>query len=819
MSEVDNILNKLKDKPVLEIIEWMASNLNIEQLIGCLKEINPVDYDRFVQQNIQVPKSPQMSRVPINFPVAPESFDDVKMYVINITKKSNIIPIAIFPTCMYSTIKMKSKLVVDFSDVYNDRELKKSYKARKEIIDKVQKPIVDEIVNLIRDKITRSNLALGKIRERPFYTVIYAEKLPNGDISDYLNTGSITDITSRLKEKPNKIKSKSGFTAIKAYRYLYHFMEIYFKILQGAFDIKPNLMSITRYGSGGNTEIPSGIKLISGVGVGVTLIDRMIQPEAPNIENWNIDVFLMPYGLGDGWIQKPNQLYYPVHSERQLVGELDNYFDISKGKPWNVFTNSTCVLLAYDLSKSKPFLIQNYNQVGKPTNIQWKSEKELGDCVQLDIRSGIQKLNATSVTNDLNNFENKLLAAPYASRVYGEFTNTVQWENPGTTDLRFQDVNADVFLKRYVAEGSEPFTAATQDAMDKAINTIKTVNSISDSVDEGAIGAGASGPIRDIDSSFGRLQRVAAKRNVYITGARFGKSGLNFLTFMFDPSTQKWATDPKKKFNGKWKSETELKGMLSQSSSTTPTTKGIHNFFEMKDMKLNQSQFKFGKDYQLPPVHYSSFGYYQKAMEVMNKREQGPQLYPLGKYAYLKGPHAGVSATFSEADSRSLGLWPAPRMSKASGQNMSEFQFGQPKYASQFGKSKYASQFGRQLKTVKSPTKKTVKSPTKKTVKSHTKKTKQIVSLSKLTKLKKHSFGNAKPNDYSMVTSAYTGKLFPGIEKARYSFNGTQGTSAGFTGIVGRFPGFGNALKKVVKKNALKKVLKKNVTKRKTNKL
>jgi hypothetical protein len=810
MSEVDNILNKLKDKPVLEIIEWMASNLNIEQLIGCLKEINPVDYDRFVQQNIQVPKSPQMSRVPINFPVAPESFDDVKMYVINITKNSNIIPIAIFPLSMYDTKLMGTNLIK--TDKHKNDVEKERHDAG----------IVERAFSHTK-KLKMSDLALKQGKEYAYYSIVYAEKLSSGEISEYMNNASIPEILQMVQSTKTVNKINKKLTYLRLYNSLFRFMEIYFRIVSSMFNtfkegskVRNSVMEITKYPND-KIATPNKIKLIYNYGVGVTIDDRYI-PQNIKIIDENLEVFIMPYGLGDAWTTEAGQPYYPIQSEGQVNKSiLGKYFKNKK------FVDSTCVLLAYDLSKSKPFLIQNYNQHGNPTTIQWKSEKELGDCVQLDTRSGIQKLNATSVTNALNNFENKLLAAPYASRVYGEFTNTNQWENPGTTDLRFQDVNADVFLNRSVAEGTEPFTEATQDAMDKAI---KTVNSISDSVDEGAIGAGASGPIRDIDSSFGRLQRVAAKRNVYITGARFGKSGLNFLTFMFDPSTQKWATDPKKKFNGKWKSETELKGMLSQSSSTTPTTKGIHNFFEMKDMKLNQSQFKFGKDYQLPPVHYSSFGYYQKAMEVMNKREQGPQLYPLGKYAYLKGPHAGVSATFSEADSRSLGLWPAPRMSKASGQNMSEFQFGQPKYASQFGRQLKTVKSPTKKtvksptkKTVKSPTKKTVKSPTKKTVKSPTKKTKQIVSLSKLTKLKKHSFGNAKPNDYSMVTSAYTGKLFPGIEKARYSFNGTQGTSAGFTGIVGRFPGFGNALKKVVKKNALKKVVKKNVTKRKTNKL
>jgi hypothetical protein len=756
MSEVNIILDKLKDKSILEIINWMASNLDISQLIGCLKVINPDEYNRFVQQNTSVPQS---TKVAINYPVAPESFDDVKMYVINITRNSNIVPIAIFPRCMYDTKKMG----VEINTLLGTK----------------QEPIVDAAVKNT-ESTSMLTLALGSSGKRPHYTVIYAEKLPTGKISSYMNTASISEILSAVQStSPDKInKIITPIEYVDIYKRLARFLEIYFKIIMGRFKIvkdhkKTVEMKIVSY-TKSSDYIPPNIKIIAGSGKGVTLIDSLIQKEI-EIKDENLEVFIMPYGLGDAWKQSvTGELYYPMHSIAQLdTSAMKSHFLIPKGKNYATFKNSTCVLLAYDLSKSKPYLVQNYNQSGKPTTIEWKTENDLKNCVSLDTRGVLQKLIPSEVTNALNNFPDKLLAAPYASRVWGQFTDTDQWDNQGKVDLRYLNVDADAFMNRSADVGSTRRTDSSDKMTKLLANAIDVANNISSEADdEGAIGASASGPISNsLESAFGNLQRVAALKNAYITGVRFGKSGLNFLTFMFNPENERWSKDPKKKFSGKWKSETSLRKALSSKSSVTPSEEGLHNFFEMKDLTINNTGFKFGKDYQLPPLHYSSFGYIKKAVTELNQRERGPQLYPLGKYAYLKGPHAGVSATFSEADSRSLGLWPKTRMNASSAKNMSEFQFGN-KVVSKVGKKTV--NFG-----------------------------KNILNFSSS---KKHSFGSSEPNEYAMIRSAYTGKKFPGIATAELSYKGTQSPYSGFTGIIGRRPGFGRVTKPVKKTKKTKKI-------------
>jgi hypothetical protein len=172
-----------------------------------------------------------------------------------------------------------------------------------------------------------------------------------------------------------------------------------------------------------------------------------------------------------------------------------------------------------------------------------------------------------------------------------------------------------------------------------------------------------------------KIQRFGARRNMYITAIKgSGKSkskSLKFLTYGF--KNGKW--DKK----GSWKSFDSIKKSKQFNGKTSKA--GLQNFFGLKNLYINKSA-GFGsknggcKTIALQPVHPMSFGYARKGC---NEDRTYGQLFPLGKNAYVKGQHKGVSSTFSEAFAKRHGLYPASPSKIPNKWTYNQSQFGKKK--------------------------------------------------------------------------------------------------------------------------------------------
>jgi hypothetical protein len=202
---------------------------------------------------------------------------------------------------------------------------------------------------------------------------------------------------------------------------------------------------------------------------------------------------------------------------------------------------------------------------------------------------------------------------------------------------------------------------------------------------------------------------------------------------MFDPKNKKWKKDRNKEFKGEWKSENQIQDILEKRKSTTrPTQKGLEGFMELQNLELPANKFAYGRDMQLEPLHYSQFGYMQNAASKWPVNRSYGQLYPLGKDAFFKGRHKGVSSTFSQKFSEDHGLWePVKRVQR-------------PRY---FGEFQYGG----------------------------------------MSRKKSHCFGSSEPNSWTRggIMNGYTGKRMAGIADNLYGYKGTQAAWGGYTGVGG----------------------------------
>lgn len=166
----------------------------------------------------------------------------------------------------------------------------------------------------------------------------------------------------------------------------------------------------------------------------------------------------------------------------------------------------------------------------------------------------------------------------------------------------------------------------------------------------------------DYDLLFGKMQKFGAARNMYLTTAKKTSTGNKYYTYSF--KNGKW--DKK----GTWKSEKAIKNAKPFKGKVTK--KGLTSFFGLKDLFVNTKSSGFGSNVvRLKPVHPMSFGY----AKCNGDRTYG-QLYPLGKYAYVKGVHKGVSSNFSEAFAKKHGLYPPPAKKIPNRWTYNEMQFG-----------------------------------------------------------------------------------------------------------------------------------------------
>ena len=319
------------------------------------------------------------------------------------------------------------------------------------------------------------------------------------------------------------------------------------------------------------------------------------------------------------------------------------------------------------------------------------------------------------------------------------------------------------------------------------------------------------------ESAFGVIQSIAAEKNIYVTGARFGKDDKpGFFVYVFDNKNREWVKNRNNRPSGEWKTLGSLKSLFKKQAErekgTFPSSKDIGNFVsKFSSVQMPTSKFNYRSNYQLKPLHPSSFGYIQKfgqargfpvcrsGMQLypmgrdayFNGRHQGVssnfsqqfsedhglwnpnefgqargfpvcrsgmQLYPLGKDAYFKGRHQGVSSNFSQQFSEDHGLWNPSPMVPAPNHIVGQFQYGSLKKKTNhhFGSSKPV----RRRKTKRKGT--------------------------RTTKRKGVSYGKKyEPNTLGMVKSAYTGKMIPGIPVNLYGYKGTQWTYGGNTGVGG----------------------------------
>lgn len=140
---------------------------------------------------------------------------------------------------------------------------------------------------------------------------------------------------------------------------------------------------------------------------------------------------------------------------------------------------------------------------------------------------------------------------------------------------------------------------------------------------------------------FGKVQKMAANKNIYLTTARPSKSNdIKFLAYRFGgKGTPKWESKNGKPI-GRWMTERQIMGS-SFGSSNNVTEQGFVNFF-----KLNQLYPKT-KEGDMPLIRMNPmmFGY------VKNYQKQ---FYPLGKNAFFQGVHKGVTSNLSDSDAKQL---------------------------------------------------------------------------------------------------------------------------------------------------------------------
>jgi hypothetical protein len=134
------------------------------------------------------------------------------------------------------------------------------------------------------------------------------------------------------------------------------------------------------------------------------------------------------------------------------------------------------------------------------------------------------------------------------------------------------------------------------------------------------------GPMYEQTQRFGEVQRKAAKNNVYLTGYKFGTN--KYMGYVFNPKKEAW--DPKPR----WLTKKQLDELLRQQKErfTKATKEGFEKFLSLSNLFVEKVKGFFAFE----PLHPSQFGYCEKSL----------QLYPLGKDAYYRGPHKGVSSNF-----------------------------------------------------------------------------------------------------------------------------------------------------------------------------
>lgn len=685
MTSKEAIIKKLEKLKLPDILNWIVTNLNIDKLITCLKEVNPAAAELLERRNVS-----ENSISYINEPTKPGSFDDYRMRVIDTFKGSNIIPIAAFPG------PLKFYLTQNDVDYVNDIQWPIFYVS---IIKSKGKTTTSDV------KVATFNKLIEKIKPQSIQSVLLDnEKLDAHDISEAFRKFLIKN---RLAV--NSLNKK--------------------KLMNGE-NIKEYAIYIMN-----NTNGYDGI---------------------------DTDSFLMPYGIGKNiWEKvddKLNNIYF-IYSVR--------FYDEKLKELWNNhIENSRCVLLATSdrMGKNK-YLINRYNKKNKWEQ-EWYNEDEIKKhCTKDDPwKDTFPKLKHNKITEELNKrYQENLL---YSNRIFPGYVSEENWEDQvgNNLDLRTQYDNPKWMERqiedpRLLPEFNIKFNK--DDKPDYQNPTYKKVQfppglvGTSDqnplesqgggAADDGATGATGTNP----KSKFGELQSAAAEKNLYIAGVRESGGKRDFLSYMFDPHKNNGPSwnGTKKSASPSWKSERQVLNLINKKEkSYRPTKSGVKSFMKLENIMLPESKFKFGSDLQLQPLHPMQFGYMKKAIKKWPVDRSYGQLYPLGKDAFFKGRHKGVSSTFSEQFSKRHGLWSKPKM-VPNNTFVAQFQFGKKKKKSCFGSSNNYNA----------------------------------------------TVGKGRVNDWNRmgIVNHYTGHPMAGLSKVKYGYNGTQGVYGGYTGV-GGYPALSN---------------------------
>lgn len=360
---------------------------------------------------------------------------------------------------------------------------------------------------------------------------------------------------------------------------------------------------------------------------------------------YDSDDFVAKYGLGNAWDYSDDEKAYAKLNEVEPIFNLYSRvfmdipgFDVRK-KNNEILKGSGCVLLGHDADR---FPKSYFVRTGKNGDFKydWYSSKQL-DKTMCPRREDNSK--EIYQINDINDVINHLNAdgVPFSNRVYPpQYTGK-------EGDIEIWEKYKDIDLRRY-GRG-----AYKED-------------------EEGAEGASAK---------FGAIQKLAAKKNIYLTGVKFGNNSTQFYGYMFDGNNKgKWEKERERKNvvnpKGKWFDEKELDELLSSNTSSNTS-----NFGSCRKKMLSA----FGKDVYVPlkvhketdihlrPLHPMEFGF-------MQEKKWDGQLYPLGKDAYFKGAHQGVSSNFSQQFSEDNGLWNPKFQHRVQPVMMGQFQFGKTKF-------------------------------------------------------------------------------------------------------------------------------------------
>lgn len=414
----------------------------------------------------------------------------------------------------------------------------------------------------------------------------------------------------------------------------------------------------------------------------------------------------MPYGLGNrAWGTE----FYPLQRLYYKEKIEENKRKIS----------NNCYMLAYDGLRpcNQKTFIRRYTTGGKIDEDEWYTDGAIKKWCGSKVKDKLDALPKIDHDEIMRIFKDKEIpfharlefeGKDYSTEGLGGYAQRDIYERPGVSKCSTED-------RLKAGEIDEDFTHPSIDFMLRSV-----VNGLSREETERRWKN-----FSKCDSSFGNLQRRAAMKNLYVTGVKFGKSP-KFYTYMFSPENRNWMKNKKGDVVGKWLSGSSLERKIKELNVPRVSDKTTKAFMQFQDVMIPAKEFEKDPVEQLSPLQPSAFGYMQKVL----------QLYPLGKGAYLKGPHQGVSSTYSQAYSERHGLWNMPKTVPVKRSSVPEFQYGmQRKKSSCFGKA----------------------------------------------------------NEWSTKgpLNAWTGRRIPGIEKYSYGYRGTQSVYGGNTGVAG-YPSLGS---------------------------